>query len=38
LLDVRQQARFRLFEEEIERRKLDLLVRARERANRPVKR
>jgi hypothetical protein len=34
LLDARQQARFRLFEEEIERRKLDLIVRARERANR----
>jgi hypothetical protein len=38
LLDAKQQARFRLFEEEMERRKLDLLVRARERANRPVKR
>jgi hypothetical protein len=33
VLDVRQQARFRIFEEMIERRKLDLLVRARERAN-----
>jgi len=32
VLDVRQQARFRVFEEQIERRKLDLLVRARERA------
>ena len=32
VLDVRQQARFRIFEEAIERRKLDLLVRARERA------
>ena len=32
VLDVRQQARFRIFEEMIERRKLDLLVRARERA------
>jgi hypothetical protein len=32
VLDVRQQARFRLFEEMIELRKLDLLVRARERA------
>jgi hypothetical protein len=31
VLDTRQQARFRLFEEEIERRKLDLLVRARQR-------
>ncbi|MCA1560402.1 MAG: hypothetical protein LC804_09095 [Acidobacteria bacterium] len=36
LLDLRQQARFRIFEETIERRKLDLLVRARERAARPV--
>jgi hypothetical protein len=35
VLDVRQQARFRVFEETIERRKLDLLVRARERAARP---
>lgn len=34
VLDARQQARFRLFEEMIERRKLDLLVRARERAAR----
>ena len=32
VLDVRQQARFRIFEEKIERRKLDLLVRAQERA------
>lgn len=32
VLDARQQARFRIFEETIERRKLDLLVRARERA------
>lgn len=32
VLDVHQQARFRVFEEQIERRKLDLLVRARERA------
>jgi hypothetical protein len=32
VLDVRQQARFRIFEETIERRKLDLVVRARERA------
>ena len=38
VLDVRQQARFRIFEEMIERRKLDLLVRARERAARPVRR
>ncbi len=29
LLDVRQQARFRLFEEAVERRKIDLLMRAR---------
>jgi septal ring factor EnvC (AmiA/AmiB activator) len=34
VLDVRQQARFRIFEETIERRKLDLVMRARERANR----
>ena len=34
VLDVRQQARFRIFEETIERRKLDLVLRARERANR----
>jgi hypothetical protein len=32
MLDVRQQAQFRIFEETIERRKLDLLVRARARA------
>lgn len=32
VLDVRQQARFRTFEETIEGRKLDLVVRARERA------
>jgi Spy/CpxP family protein refolding chaperone len=32
VLDARQQARFRIFEEQIEQRKLDLLVRARERA------
>jgi hypothetical protein len=38
VLDIRQQARFRIFEEMIERRKLDLLVRARERAARPVRR
>jgi hypothetical protein len=30
ILDVRQQARFRIFEEMIERRKLDLLMRARQ--------
>jgi hypothetical protein len=32
VLDVRQQARFRIFEETIERRKMDLLLRARQRA------
>ena len=37
LLDVRQQARFRLFEEQMERRKLELLLRARQ-ANRPNQR
>ena len=31
VLDVRQQARFRLFEEQMERRKVDLLMRARQR-------
>ena len=36
VLDLRQQARFRLFEEQMERRKVDLLMRARARqANRP---
>lgn len=37
-LDVRQQARFRLFEQEIEQRKLQLLMRARQqnRTNRPL--
>ena len=35
VLDVGQQARFRILEETIERRKLDLVMRARERANRP---
>jgi hypothetical protein len=34
ILDVRQQARFRLFEEQMERRKLDLLMRARQNAKR----
>ena len=34
VLDVRQQARFRIFEETIERRKMDLLMRARQRAAR----
>lgn len=32
VLDARQQARFRVFEEQMERRKLDLLMRARDRA------
>jgi hypothetical protein len=32
VLDVQQQARFRMFEETIERRKVDLLMRARQRA------
>lgn len=32
VLDARQQARFRIFEEQIEQRKLDLLMRAREKA------
>lgn len=32
VLDIRQQARFRIFEENIERRKMDLLLRARQRA------
>jgi hypothetical protein len=35
VLDVRQQARFRVFEEQIERKKLELLVRARQNPNRP---
>jgi hypothetical protein len=37
-LDVRQQGRFRVFEQEIEQRKLQLLMRARQqnRANRPL--
>lgn len=34
VLDLRQQARFRIFEEQIERRKLELLMRARQQ-NRP---
>jgi Spy/CpxP family protein refolding chaperone len=34
VLDARQQARFRLFEEMMERRELDLLMRARQRAAR----
>jgi len=34
VLDVRQQARFRVFEEQMERRKLELLMRARNAAGR----
>jgi len=33
VLDLRQQVRFRIFEEQMERRKVDLLMRARQ-ANR----
>jgi len=36
VLDVRQQAKFRVFEETMERRKLELVTRARQ-ANRPPK-
>ena len=36
VLDVRQQALFRLLEERLERQKLDLLMRARDRAARPA--
>jgi len=35
ILNVRQQARFRLFEDQMERRKLDLLMRARQNARIP---
>ena len=35
VLDTTQQARFRLFEEQVERRKIDLLTRARQRASQP---
>jgi hypothetical protein len=35
VLDARQQVHFRLFEERLERQKLDLLMRARDRAARP---
>jgi len=40
VLDVRQQAQFRLFEEQMERRKLELVTRARQanRATRPLQR
>ena len=34
VLDIRQQAKFRVFEENMERRKLELVMRARQ-ANRP---
>ena len=34
VLDLRQQARFRIFEEEMERRKVELVMRTRQ-ANRP---
>jgi hypothetical protein len=37
-LDARQQARFRLFEERMEQRKLDLLMRARQNARNPARR
>jgi hypothetical protein len=36
VLDVRQQGRFRVFEEQIERKKLELLLRARQNPNRPL--
>ena len=37
VLDVFQQARFRVFEEQIERRKLELIMRARQQnPNRPL--
>ncbi len=40
LLDPRQQARFRVFEDQIERRKLELMLRARQNARqqRPLRR
>lgn len=38
ILTVRQQARFRLFEDQMERRKLDLLMRARQNARNPARR
>jgi hypothetical protein len=37
VLDVPQQARFRLFEEQMERRKLELLLRARQNARNPAR-
>ena len=36
VLDVRQQVRFRLLEDRLERMKLDLLMRARDRGARPA--
>jgi hypothetical protein len=33
VLDIRQQARFRMFEEQVERRKIDLLMKARQRGS-----
>ena len=36
VLDIRQQAKFRVFEENMERRKLELVTRARQ-VNRPPK-
>jgi hypothetical protein len=38
ILDVRQQARFRLFEERMEQRKLELLMRARQNVRNPARR
>ena len=38
ILTVRQQARFRLFEDQMERRKLDLLMRARQNVRNPARR
>jgi hypothetical protein len=38
VLDARQQARFRLFEERMEQRKLELLLRARQNARNPARR
>ena len=38
ILNVRQQARFRLFEDQMERRKLDLLMRARQNVRNPARR
>ena len=35
VLDVRQRARFRVLEEQVERRKIELLMRARQQPNRP---